>query len=244
MNLYEAVLVSFLHLILEILVLMMHITRYLLDSMVLPIIVITMILISPFVVLLCNCIEALLFNKTDTRPTTPIFWSFKPQLPNDLEAQVHLPLHQDTDSVSETTMDIKSSSDLVQDTMRSTSTQQSPIQGTTTSLLIPPDVYDIIWMCISFNLSRGRGRFDHIVVVNRDIGNVCVKCCLLVVMIPKGFVEGRIVRWLLVQRAKPLQRSVLGWRGGGLEGTADGEVEMEVEGLAETEIQIKSQIKT
>jgi hypothetical protein len=217
MNLYEAALVSSLHLILELLVLMMHITRHLLDSMVLPITVITMILISPLAVLLCNYIEALLFNRTDTKPTTPIFWSFETQAPNDLEAQVHLPLNREADSVSETTME---------------------------TLLIPPDVYYIIWMCISFNLSRGRGHFGHIVVVNRDIGNVCVICCLLVVIIPKAFVEGRIVHWLLIQRAKSLQGCGLGRKVGGLESGADEEVEMEVDDLAETEIQIKSQIKT
>jgi hypothetical protein len=224
MNLQTALL---LQLTLSILDLMMPITRYLLDSMVLTICVVTMVFMIPLVDLPCEYIESLLFGTTDAKPTAPFAWSFEPQHLDDAQTQAYLPLHREKDSSD------------VADTAAAehTCTQQQA----STSLLQPPDLYTITWFCIGFDTSRARGRLDHIIIVNRDIGSVCVVCCLLIVMIPKGKVEGRVVHILLKQVGKLLH--IWGWcgRSGGLEAAA----EEEVEGVAEieTEMKIKTEIK-
>jgi hypothetical protein len=224
MNLQIALL---LQLTLSILDLMMPITRYLLDSMVLTICVVTMVFMIPLVDLPCEYIESLLFGTTDAKPTAPFSWSFGPQHLDDLETsiqtQAHLPLYQEKDS--------SDSTDTA--TAEHTCTQQK--QQASTSLLQPPDLYTITWFCIGFDISRARGKFDHIIIVNRDIGNVCVMCCLLIVMIPKGKVEGRVVRMLLKQVGKLMQR--WGWYE---KSTAEGEVE----GIEETmtEMKVKTEV--
>jgi hypothetical protein len=60
-------------------------------------------------------------------------------------------------------------------------------------------------------------------------------CCLLIVMIPKGMVEGRVVRMLLKQVGKLVQR--WGWY---KKSAADGEVE----GMEEAEVEMKVKAET
>jgi hypothetical protein len=217
MNLQTALL---LQLTLSILDLMMPITRYLLDSMVLTICVVTMVFMIPLVDLPCEYIESQLFGTTNAKPTAPFAWSFKPQHLDDAQTQAYLPLHRKKDS-----------SDFVDTATKQTCARQQA----STSLLQPPDLYTITWFCIGFDISRARGRLDHIIIVNRDIGNVCVMCCLLIVMIPKGMVEGRVVRMLLKQVGKLVQR--WGWY---KKSAADGEVE----GMEEAEVEMKVKAET
>jgi hypothetical protein len=215
MNLYTGLLIMILQL-------MMHITRYLLDSMVLTICVATMVFMIPLVDMPCGYIESLLSGTTDAKLTAPFSWSFEPQHPDDLETsvqtQTHLPLYQEKDS-----------SDFVDTTatVEHTCIQQREASA---HLLQPPDLYTITWFCIGFSMSRARGNLDHIIIVNRDIGNVCVICCLLIVMIPKGKVEGRVVHMLLKQAGKLVQR--WGWY---KKSAADGKVE----GIEEAEVEMK-----
>jgi hypothetical protein len=75
------------------------------------------------------------------------------------------------------------------------------------------------------------------IIVDRDIGDACVICCLYIASIFKGFVEARVVRMLLKQAAKLLQS-------GGLEGLTDGAAEMEAYDIAETEMKMKAEVKT
>jgi hypothetical protein len=163
--------------------------------MVLTICVATMVFMIPLVDLLCEHIESLLFGATNAKPTAPFSWSFEPQHLDDLETsaqtQAYLPLHREKDS--------SDFADIA--TAEHTCTQQQA----SAHLLQPPDLYTTTWFCIGFNMSRGRGKLDHIIIVNRNIGNVCVICCLLVVIVPKGIVEGTIARMLMKQAAKLLQ---------------------------------------
>jgi hypothetical protein len=89
-------------------------------------------------------------------------------------------------------------------------------------------------------MSRGRGKLDHIIIVNRNIGNVCVICCLLVVIVPKGIVDGTIARMLMKQAAKLLQ--IWEWyrRSSDVDGISDGEVEMKAEDKVEMKLKVEA----
>jgi hypothetical protein len=129
--------------------------------------------------------------------------SLEPQPLGDLEAQAHLTLYEEKDT-----------SDIVDTTsqtsiQRPSQPQQVSSQQTTTSLPGALDLFCIFCLCISFNFNLARMTFNKYhnktIIVDRDIGDACVICCLYIASILKGFVEARVVRMLLKQAAKLLQ---------------------------------------